>query len=217
MEHFAFIICSRDDARYAHCLQYLYALDRSNVKMEIWRVSSRRSITAAYNRAMRRSSASYKVYLHDDVVILNRRFCRDVLKVFKANPSIGLLGMCGCKQIPPSGIWWEGVSYGMVYHGEPPRPLLFKQPTGLYERVAAVDGLLMVTRCDVPWREDIIDGFHFYDLSQCMEFARRGYWVVVPWQSKPWCYHKSTGKLDEEYHRLRQVFLKEYAPELSGG
>ncbi|MBE3587321.1 MAG: hypothetical protein IMW93_01975 [Thermoanaerobacteraceae bacterium] len=215
MEHFAFIVCSQDGGRYARCLQYLQALERSNIQAEIWRVSSSRSIAAAYNRAMARSSARYKVYLHDDVFILNRRFCRDVLAVFQADPRIGLLGMCGCKKIPASGVWWEGAGYGRVYHGDPPRALLFRQPEGPYEEVAAVDGLLMVTRHDIPWREDIIDGFHFYDLSQSLEFARRGYRVVVPRQEEPWCYHMSGGKCDREYHRLRQIFLREYAAELS--
>ncbi|MDQ0284958.1 hypothetical protein J2Z49_000048 [Desulfofundulus luciae] len=216
MEHFAFIICSQDDARYRRCLQYLLALERPDVQMEVLRVASRHSIAAAYNRAMERSAATYKVYLHDDVFILNRHFCRDVLKIFRADPSIGLIGMCGCKKIPPRGMWWEGKSYGKVSHGDPPRVLLFNQPAGLYEVVQAVDGLLMVTRYDVPWREDIIDGFHFYDLSQCLEFARRGYRVVVPRQEEPWCYHRSPGRIDAEYERLRQVFLREYAKELSG-
>ncbi|MGB9804038.1 glycosyltransferase family protein [Desulfofundulus sp.] len=215
MEHFAFIICSQDDARYRRCLQYLQALERPGVQVEFFRVVSRRGIAAAYNRAMERSTATCKVYLHDDVFILNRRFCLDVLEIFRADPSIGLIGVCGCKEIPPSGVWWEGDTYGKVYHGDPPRLLHFKQPASLYEPVEAVDGLLMVTRFDLPWRDDIIDGFHFYDLSHCLEFNRRGYRVVVPRQEEPWCYHRSTGRFDTEYERLRQVFLREYAGELS--
>lgn len=214
---FAFIICSGDDARYARCLHHLQALDRSGVQVEVWRVSSARSIAAAYNRALKRCNAPFKVYMHDDVVILNRQFFRDVLVVFQGNPLIGLIGVCGSKRIPPSGLWWEGETWGRVYHGEPPRPLFFRQPEALYEPVAVVDGLLMVTRYDVPWREDLVDGFHFYDLSQCLEFARRGYLVAVPRQEEPWCYHRSTGRFDAEYQRLRQVFLNEYARELFGG
>jgi len=159
---------------------------------------------------MRQSKARYKVYLHEDVLIVNRHFLRDILTIFR-NPHIGLIGMCGAKAIPPSGLWWEyPETFGQVYHPDFSRILAMRQPQGLYEVVACIDGFIMITQYDLPWREDIIDGLHFYDLSHCMEFPRRGYQIAVPQQNKPWCCHISGGKRDAEFYRLRQDFLKEY-------
>ncbi len=47
----------------------------------------------------------------------------------------------------------------------------------------------MATQYDILWREDIFDKWDFYDASQCMEFIKRGYRIVVPKQVKPWCVH----------------------------
>ena len=72
-------------------------------------------------------------------------------------------------------------------------------PNGMYKveaatiEVQAIDGMLMVTKDDVPWREDLFDGWDFYDSSQSFEFTRRGYKIVVPEQKKPWCAHEESG------------------------
>ena len=55
--------------------------------------------------------------------------------------------------------------------------------------VEALDGLLLATSRDVRWREDLFDGWDFYDVSQCLEMRRMGWRVVVPCQETPWCYH----------------------------
>ncbi len=41
-----------------------------------------------------------------------------------------------------------------------------------YEQVRVIDGLIMVTQYDLPWREDLFLGWHFYDVSQCLEFLK---------------------------------------------
>ena len=75
---------------------------------------------------------------------------------------------------------------------------------------------MIVTCYDIPWREDIFDGWDFYDLSQCMEFKRRGYSIVVPFQSSPWCLHDDRVALSlMDYNHYRKIFLKEYGNELS--
>ena len=37
--------------------------------------------------------------------------------------------------------------------------------------------------------KDLFDGWDFYDISQCQEFRRTGYKVVVPKQEEAWCIH----------------------------
>lgn len=78
-------------------------------------------------------------------------------------------------------------------------------------KVEVVDGLLMATQYDIEWRQDIFDGWHFYDLSQCLEFKKNGYFVVVPKQEETWAMHECGVKfLDENYEKYRLIFLSEY-------
>lgn len=61
------------------------------------------------------------------------------------------------------------------------------------------------------WREDIFDGWDFYDISQCMEFQKAGFQVVILNQKEPWCYHDNTYSKMTEYEFYRERFCQEYA------
>ena len=57
-----------------------------------------------------------------------------------------------------------------------------------WHEVEAVNGSLIATQYDIPWREDILSGWEFYDVAQSLEMRRAGYKVVVPYQREAWCY-----------------------------
>ena len=77
----------------------------------------------------------------------------------------------------------------------------------------AIDGFLMVTQYDLPWREDLFDKWDFYDCSQSMEFIRQGYRVVVPNMKAPWCVHDCGFINLENYDTERQKYVAEYLGE----
>lgn len=83
-----------------------------------------------------------------------------------------------------------------------------------YEIVEAIDGLIMVTQFDIKWKEEIFDGLYFYDISQCLEFKKKGFQVVVPRQEKTWCIHdwgtEVDSELQSETEKYRKIFLQEY-------
>ena len=80
--------------------------------------------------------------------------------------------------------------------------------------VKAIDGFLMATSVDIPWREDIFDGWDFYDMSQSMEFRRHGYLLAVPDQKQPWCLHDDGKVLSLlNYNHYRKLFIEEYKDE----
>lgn len=76
--------------------------------------------------------------------------------------------------------------------------------------VEAVDGLLLATQHDVRWREDLFDGWDFYDISECFEMRRAGYRVVVPYQDSPWCYHDNTYSKMLNYYKYCERAVGEY-------
>ena len=76
--------------------------------------------------------------------------------------------------------------------------------------VEAVDGLLIATQYDIPWREDLFKHFDFYDVSQSFEMRRAGYKVLVPYQETPWVIHDSSFAKLTYYDEARKICLREY-------
>lgn len=215
-----FIYCVNQLGLLQESLRHLSALRiPEGMDVEVVTIENAKSMAAGYNEAMDKTDAMYKVYLHQDVHILNPNFIEDALNVFRHHPEVGLLGMIGAAYLPPSGMWWESIdNYGQVYgsHSGTMELLAFGNcASGRdYQPVTAVDGLLIMTQVDIRWREDLFQGWHYYDMSQCMEFIRAGYEVGVPSQDAPWALH-DCGVADLtgfEDNRVR--FIHEYGPDM---
>ena len=54
--------------------------------------------------------------MDDTTLLVNENLLRDIVKIFKAEPSVRLIGVKGAKQLPDSGIIEEADSiYGGLY------------------------------------------------------------------------------------------------------
>ena len=179
-----FIMCTNHQLYKEECISYLECLELPDgFEREILPIEGACSMASGYNQAMSQSDAKFKVYLHQDVFVVYRSF------------------------IP--AVMWYGTRVGMlhsnsVYFAD---SYLFGKVVGEYQRVQAVDGLLMATQYDIPWREDLFLGWDFYDISQSMEFRRKGYQVIVPHTDTPWCIHDDGFLNLGRYYEEREVFL----------
>lgn len=214
-EKICFITCVNDERLYEECLVYINSLDiPKNFNIETIALRGTSSIASAYNKAIREVDAKYKVYLHQDTFIINKNFIYDILDIFNKNTDIGMIGVAGVKDIPMSGVWWDSDNkVGKVYDSHTGRMDIyeFNSFEGYFDEVMAIDGLIMITQYDVLWQEDKFDGWHFYDLSQSMEFKKNNYKVVIPKQDKPWCMHDSgIANISNGYNEYRMKFVKEY-------
>ncbi|MBW9173900.1 glycosyltransferase [Clostridium estertheticum] len=214
-----FITCVNDENSYQKSLSYIKNLQIPEcMEIEMLAIKNGKSMTSAYNEAMFKNDSKYKVYLHQDVYIQNTNFIFDILDVFKRDLKIGMIGMLGAKIIPVSGIWWEDHrKVGKVYdsHSGVIELLNFNEIKDLYTEVKGIDGLIMITQYDLHWREDIFDGWHFYDLSQSIEFLRKDLKVVVPKQETAWCTH-DCGYVNTSngYEKYRNKFLDNYSKDI---
>jgi glycosyltransferase involved in cell wall biosynthesis len=209
-----FISCVNDEKAYEKSRAYIERLKvPEDFQVEILPMRQNKSITSAYNRAMHLTDAKYKVYLHQDVYIIHKNFILDIVRIFQENPAIGIAGMVGAKYLSSDGIWWNSqVLLGSIYdnHFQKMREYRYQGNEAAYKEAAALDGLLLATQYDIPWREDVFSGWHFYDISQGMEFQRRKYKVAVLGQKTPWCIHACGMKTIYNYHIERAKFLTEY-------
>ena len=118
--------------------------------------------------------------------------------------------------MPEHAVMWYGERVGRIYTSNVVKAgMSVMGGTGICE-VEAVDGLLMATQYDVPWREDLFTGWDFYDVSQSFEFRRKGYRVVVPAMEEPWCIHDDGFLNLSNYYNERKKFLSEYGAEKNG-
>lgn len=192
-------------------------------QVEMIGVRHAKSMTAGYQKAMEASRAKYKIYLHQDVFVINKNIISDLLSIFQADPHVGMIGLAGTvKLFHERPIWWKsslqslfGTCYTVLsdnkivrnYYGEVPGGL------GSYVHAAAVDGLFMATQYDLSWRTDLFQGWHFYDISQSREFINAGYKVVIPYQHEPWVIHdcRRDTSLDAAYYENMDIFKKNYS------
>lgn len=207
----AFITCVDDKWEYAECLYYLEHLKiPDGWEKDIITIYEADSMAAGYNAGMKNSDAKYKVYLHQDVFIVNQDFITDMCKVFMADNEIGLLGCIDTRNLGEFARAIVSWDTGKIIHYCNPQFLEFPTKEPLYQEVQAVDGLLVATQYDIRWREDVFDGWDYYDISQCMEFCRIGKRVVVPVQKGPWCCHDNRYSKMSRYYYYSNKFVEEY-------
>lgn len=211
-KQFCFIICSNNEQYEKECIKYINSINIPNgYTTDIIVIHNASSMTAGYNKAMKSSNAKYKIYLHQDVFILNKNILFDILKQFK-DKHIGMIGMVGSKKLPRTCVMWFGWRIGHfisnnIYHTTDSVLEDIKYPT----RVEAIDGFMMITQYDISWRDDILTGWDFYDISQSFEFRKSGYDVIIPPVKHSWCFHDDGIINLSTYYTTRKIFMNEYA------
>lgn len=209
----AFIICYNNDLYLYECLKYISFLNvPEGIETETITILDAPGMAAGYNAAMRSTDAKYKVYLHQDVFILYEDFIYDVIEAFRKCPEYGMLGVIGGDNVPADANFWCNWNRGCTYSNDSlfQYNLKYSNNTNITS-VSIIDGMMMITQCDIPWREDVFDGFDFYDGSQSAEFIKAGYKVGIPYQKQTWCMHDCGCSKLKNYDKYRNMFCKEYS------
>jgi Glycosyltransferase like family len=211
---FLFITCVNHEALYTKCVAHIRKLLLPpDYSVELLPIRHAKSMAGGYNIALAKD-AKYKIYLHQNTYILHPRFLHDILQLFQTHPTLGLLGTVGCKSLPPSGNWLEGeerIGKLILRHGGQSILFNFNQARFPFESVASIDGFIMATQYDIPWRADLFTGFHFYDASQSMEFIKKGYQVGIPHQKEAWSLHDIVHPTNQqEYLYHQKIFQQHY-------
>lgn len=218
---FDFIVCTNDEQFMQECALYisrLYVPDGCSINLLT--IEGAASMAAGYNEGLEAADGDIQIFLHQDVFITNRFFLYEILTLFECDEEIGMIGMVGSKMLPDDAMMWHGKRVGAIYSAsdvDTSHVANRLEPVSdekLFEEVEALDGLLLVSNRQIPFRSDLFDGWDFYDLSACMEHRRRGYKIVVPRQDEPWCIHDCGSANLTAYEGYRQKFLAEYGREL---
>ncbi len=215
---FCFIICTNNDLYLSECLHYIdHLIVPEGYEVDILTIQDATSITTGYNEGMHASDAKYKIYMHQDVFILNRNILSDLLTIFQSDEEIGMIGMVGYENVSKDGIMWNTERTGWVYttaHTTPYAPLdtyQYQLEHDHYQHVAMIDGFFMATCLDLGWDTEHITAWDFYDAFQSMNFLLHGKKIAVPTQHHPWCMHDDNKILNlYNYDVSRQKFIEIY-------
>ena len=213
----AIIACVNDEIMYQESLAYIEKLEiPEGMELELLEIQGAESMCSGYQEAMESSNARYKIYMHQDVFLLYRKILPRIIEIFRQDSTVGIIGLGGCRQLPQDKpIWWSSQEkYGKVYN----RLSYERIQMNIYGEVLedcmsmeALDGIFLATQYDLPWRQDLFHGWHFYDISHTRDFIDAGYKAVIPRQEKPWVMHYAGMKVaDESYYDAMKIFQDNY-------
>lgn len=212
-KYISFIACVNDKEEFKSCRESILKINiPKGYGVEIIKIFNACSMSSGYNKAMNLAKGKYKVYLHQDIKILNTNIINEALEIFN-NKEIGIIGIVGSEDIPQSGIWWESLSlFGNIIERGNNSSSLNKigEVIDKYKKVKAVDGCLMITQYDIEWDEENFDGWHFYDVSQCFRFLNKGKYVVIPKQDNIWVFHDCGEVSMDGFDYYRKKFIEIY-------
>lgn len=206
----AFIICTNNKVLLDECLMYISLLKvPDGFTTDVITIEGAESMCVGYNAAMNESPAKYKIYMHQDVYITDRDFLIRLLDVFRSDDRIGMVGLVGAPMLDRNAIMWEMPRVGNLMTDEIDHAD-FGTHYGEIIDVDCIDGLFMATQHDVPWRDDLFTGYHFYDISQSMEFRRHGYRVVVKDTANDGVIHDDGVNNLLDWDKWRHICIDEY-------
>lgn len=180
--------------------------------LELVEIEGKAGMAAAYEQAMEKSAAKYKVYLDERVRILDARLFVRIVRLFEKHVDLGMLGISGTKLLPPDGVACHSTRrLGALRLAKEARTVTWGKVVGESADVLLLDGFFMATQVDLPWREDLFYANAFFDAAQCMEFRRRGLRSAVLHFEEPLV--EFLGESFPADERGRLAFLEEYAKE----
>lgn len=216
---FCFIICTNNDLLLEESIHYINHLNiPAGYEIDLLTINEAASITQAYNEAMLATDAKYKIYMHQDVFILNRNILSDLLAIFQSDVQIGMIGMIGYDTVAHNGIMWYQKRIGNLYQRNPSSQYTtlsqyqYSLKNDGYDFVALIDGFFIATSHDLMWDTESITGWDFYDAFQCINFLEHKYKIAVPTQTHPWCMHDDGSILNmNHYNKYRHLFIEKYS------
>lgn len=233
----ACIMCVNDEDYVKEMILYLKRQKLpEGYRLCLYLVRGAKSMTAGYELARKRVSADIKLYMHQDTFIFDEEYLKNLVETLQ-NGDYAMLGLAGTKKLPESAVWGESDPEDMrfclyqdftlqvleavtEFFPEKSGEDFSQNSVGMFkdarcQELECIDGVLMATREDVPWREDLLKGFHFYDISQCMEYGKRGYRIgIFENGGRAGVLHEVNVSKNETYERsyeeARGRFLQEY-------
>lgn len=170
-------------------------------------------LTELYNTFLSDSDNEIMVIIHDDV-ILPKGFDEMILNYFVNYPDYGIMGIAGTTHLDKNGVWFNNrhLMVGQLYHmvNNEPRLTNYSAKKEEVREALIVDGVILAINTSKIKREfnEEIKGFHYYDVSFCIDNFNEG--VKIGVFHLPQFIHKSMGMVGDSFIEAQTTFTQLY-------
>lgn len=185
----------------------------------IYENDGEKSLTQIYNMGLKESENDIVVFMHDDLILETTNITPKIVKMLEKHPEYGIIGIAGTDKLT-SGMWWQNRDnmFGVVGHLHQGKRHVNRYSKGVFndvlKDVVVVDGLFFIVhknRIKKEFNEEF-EGFHFYDISFCVENYLDG--VKVGLTTKFEVTHKSIGEVNKKWEKNKLFFEALYGKSL---
>ena len=185
----------------------------------IYENDGEKSLTQIYNIGLKESVNDIVVFMHDDLILETTNITPKITKMFEKHSEYGIIGIAGTDKLT-SGMWWQNRDnmFGVVGHLHQGKRHVNRYSKGVFndvlKDVVVVDGLFFIVhknRIKKEFNEEF-EGFHFYDISFCVENHLEG--VKVGLTTKFEVTHKSIGEINKKWEKNKLFFEALYGKSL---
>ena len=185
----------------------------------IYENDGEKSLTQIYNIGLKKSVNDIVVFMHDDLILETTNITPKITKMFEKHSEYGIIGIAGTDKLT-SGMWWQNRDnmFGVVGHLHQGKRHVNRYSKGVFndvlKDVVVVDGLFFIVhknRIKKEFNEEF-EGFHFYDISFCVENHLEG--VKVGLTTKFEITHKSIGEVNKKWEKNKLFFEALYGKSL---
>jgi hypothetical protein len=182
-----------------------------NTEILMYENNGEMSLTQVYNKGLKESVNDIVVFMHDDLILETTNITPKVVKLFEKHPNYGIIGIAGTDKLT-SGRWWDNREnmFGVVGHIHEGKRHVNHYSKGVFndvlKDVVVVDGLFFMVRKSLLKKEfnEQFEGFHFYDISFCVENYLEG--VKVGLTTKIGVTHMSVGMTNKQWEKNKLFF-----------
>lgn len=189
-----------------------------NPEILIYENFNQYSLTEIYNIGLNQSKNDIVLFVHNDVYFNTDNWGKILLSKFDSD-EYGIIGLAGTTDLIENGVWWGDQSkmIGSVFHKHNNKTFESKYSNSYNKEiidVVAVDGLFIAVNKNKLQKGFIekFKGFHYYDISFCIENVLKGVKIGVIFDIK--LTHYSIGMTNEQFENNRKLFVQEYKDNL---
>lgn len=183
------VICCYN--RYTEYCNMLETLSKQNVAHEVIGIDNTNqlfsSAAAALNYGAQKASGDYFVFLHQDILFLEKDSLAEFVEPLKlCEGELCVVGLYGASR-----------SKGVTYKGYSVKDTLDECCVAMHKD----------TWCRVPFNEELCDGWHLYAVEQCIRIGMEG-GIVLSGNFR--MEHLSSGNVDDSYMKTFKQLMDHY-------
>lgn len=164
-----------------------------------------RNLGEAYNLGRSRAKYPLRIYMHQDVQLMDRSLGLKLATLLDESTGIGAVGPLGAAIDTGGGPWLCHPKYQIGH--EPDLTAKSLLMTSDCRPLKVLDGIFIATNQDIPWSEEY-EGTHLFIEDYCMRIRARGLQI---WGVDTFLRHKggNTG-MDDKYWRSNALFRRNW-------